>query len=183
MSTFPTHTIETAPEAARPLLKGVNQRLGFVPNLYGAMANAPAVLGGFLGISDAFSKTSLSAREQQLVLIAASTVNGCGYCVAAHSTVAQMVKLDPALLAAVREQRPLPDARLDALVRFTRLVVAERGWAPEEAIQDFLGAGWTQAQVAEVVLGVAMKTLSNYFNHINQTEVDAAFQANAWSRS
>lgn len=182
MSTYPVQTIQTAPAAARPLLEGAKKSLGFVPNLYGAMANTPAVLEGFFGISAAFSKTSFSPREQHLVLIAASTINGCGYCVAAHSTVAQMLKTDPEILRAVRSGQPLPDARLDALVTFVRLVVSERGWVAPEHIDAFVAAGWRREQVPEVILGVAMKTLTNYYNHVNHTEVDDAFQANAWSR-
>lgn len=182
MSTFPVQTLETAPAAARPLLEGVSKKLGFVPNLYGAMANTPPVLEGFLGIAASFSKTTFSPKEQQLILLAASTVNDCDYCVAAHSTMARMLKTDEDVLEAARKEQALPDAKLDALVRFTRLVVAERGWVAPEHIDAFVAAGWRKEQVAEVVLGVAMKTLSNYFNHVNHTEVDAAFQANAWSR-
>ncbi|MEL6350089.1 MAG: carboxymuconolactone decarboxylase family protein [Myxococcota bacterium] len=182
MSTYPVQTAQTAPEGSRDLLQGIQKTLGFIPNLYGTMANNPAVLAGYLGLSEAFSKTSFRPQEQQLILLAASTLNGCDYCVAAHSTVAQMVKLDAGLLHSVRNSTPLADARLDALVNFTRTIVAERGWVSEDVIDAFVAAGWDRRQVPEVILGVSLKTFSNYFNHINQTEVDAAFQANAWSR-
>jgi AhpD family alkylhydroperoxidase len=117
MTTFTVHTIESAPDASRPLLEGFQKTFGFVPNLYAVFAESPAALRGVLAIGDAFSKSSLSPAEQQLVALTVSEANDCQFCVAAHSTIAKHIaKADPAVVAAVRERHPIPDAKLDALV-------------------------------------------------------------------
>lgn len=106
--------------------------------------------------------------------------NGCDYCMAAHTVIAGMSSVPAATVDALRAGAPLPDARLDVLARFTRAVVRERGRLPEAEVGAFLAAGFTAAQVLEVVLGVAMKTLSNYANHLARTPLDAAFAAARW---
>ena len=175
------HTIETAPEASRPLLQGAQRAFGFIPNLLANFANAPAALEGYLSIGKIFGKTSLSPTEQQIVLIAASVDNGCDYCVAAHTTIGQGQKIDPAILEALRDDDPLPDGKLEALRRFAKAVVRDRGSVGEAEQSAFLTAGYTEAQALEVVLGITMKILSNYANHLTGTPLDEAFQANAWS--
>jgi AhpD family alkylhydroperoxidase len=182
MSRFTTHTIESAPAAARPTLEGANRALGFVPNQYANLAEAPAALEAYTTLSSIFGKTSFNATERQVVLLAVSVENACQFCVAAHSLIAKaMDKVDPAVVAALREHRPIADARLEALATFTRLVVRERGWVAGEATERFLAAGYTQQQAIEVVLGVTMKTLSNYANHLMETKVNPELGAEAWS--
>ncbi|MEO0337271.1 MAG: carboxymuconolactone decarboxylase family protein, partial [Pseudomonadota bacterium] len=109
--------------------------------------------------------------------------NNCHYCMAAHSTVAKMVGLPDHILEALRKGGELDDPKLNALATFTRRVVQDRGWVKDEDVQKFLDAGYTQANIYDVILGVAHKTISNYVNHIFQTPVDDAFQPQAWSRS
>ena len=181
MTKFTAHTIETAPVRSRPLLEGVKQTLGFVPNLYGVIAESPAALQGALAIGDAFSHSSLSSVEQQLVVLAVSEANDCEYCVAAHSTLAKrMAKVDPALVDATRRREPLPNAKLNALVDFTRIVVEQRGFLAEADVATFLEAGYTKAQVIEVLLGVGMKTFNNYVDHLAHTPLNDQFKAEAW---
>ena len=176
-------TIESAPEASRPLLEGAQASFGFIPNLLATFANSPAVLEGYLGVSGAFGKSSLSATEQEVVTISASIENGCTYCVAGHTTIGQMRKVEAGVLNALRDQATLTDPKLEALRDFTLAVVRDRGWVREESQQAFLDAGYTSAQALEVVLGVTMKTLSNYTNHLAETPLDSAFEANAWRES
>ncbi|MDP6390590.1 MAG: carboxymuconolactone decarboxylase family protein [Alphaproteobacteria bacterium] len=180
MSIFPIHTVESAPEAARPILEGVQQKFGFVPNLMGAFAEAPATLEAYLTLSEQFDKSSLTATERQAVILAASVENECHYCVAAHTVVASMQQVPNDVVAALREGHAIPDARLEALRQFTVTLVENRGWATEEKIQAFLAAGFNRSQVLEVVLGVTFKTLSNYTNHLVDTPVDTAFAPHAW---
>jgi AhpD family alkylhydroperoxidase len=177
------HTIATAPSGSKPLLEGVQKSLGFIPNLFGMFANSPAVLEGYLGLSSAFGKTSFSATEQQVISIAASVENECHYCVAAHTTVGKMQKVAPQVLEALRANQPLNDSKLEALRLFTKSVVNQRGWVREEEQEAFFAAGYTPTQAFEVVLGVAMKTLSNYANHLAVTPLEPAFAANAWKPS
>ncbi|GJM22998.1 MAG: hypothetical protein DHS20C15_29130 [Planctomycetota bacterium] len=182
MTTYPLHTAETAPRASRPILEGAEKALGFVPNLYATMADAPAALQTYTDISTSFDSTSLSPLERQVVLIAASVENNCTYCVAAHSTIAGMQKLDTSVVDALRNAEDPADPKLAALAHFTRVVVEQRGFAGQEEVDRFLDAGYTTGQVLEVVLGVTMKTLSNYTSHLAAQPLDAAFEPQRWER-
>ncbi len=180
MTQFPVHTAESAPAAAKEILAAVQTKFGFVPNLIGVLAESPAALKGYLALADAFAASSLSPVEQQVVLLTTSLENRCTYCVAAHSMLYRHSGGDEASLRALREGEPLADPRLEALRRFTRRVVENRGWVDEETVQAFLNAGFTRAQVLEVILGITQKTLSNYTNHVAATPVDSAFANFAW---
>jgi len=181
MSQFNIHSIQSAPAAAQSLLEGSLQKYGFVPNLHGGLAEAPAALHAYIDLSALFDKTALNPVERQVVLLAASAENRCNYCVAAHSMIAkQMIKADVAVVDALRKLEPIPDQKLEALASFTRAVVKQRGEVTGKVLDDFFAAGYNQAQVLDVVLGVAMKTLSNYTNHLIGTPLDAAFQGEAW---
>ncbi len=182
MTDFGVHTIKSAPEASRPILEKAQKTLGFVPNLYGIFAESPAMLEAYATLGGIFDRsTSFSATERQVVLLTAIFENECDYCMAAHSTIAGMQCVPDDVVQALRGGEPIPDARLEALSDFARKVVRERGWVSEGDVQAFLDAGFTQAQLLEVILGIGMKTLSNYANHIARTPVDEAFQANAWT--
>jgi uncharacterized peroxidase-related enzyme len=181
MTKFTAHTTETAPALSRPLLEGIGRSFGFVPNLFGVFAESPAALRGALAIYEAFSTSSLSPAEQQLIMLAVSEANDCEYCVAAHSTLAKRVaKVDAALVDAVRRRAPLADAKLDMLVSFTRKVVEQRGMVSDAEVTAFLDAGYTRAQIIDVLLGVGMKTFNNYVDHIAHTPLNDQFKAEAW---
>lgn len=181
MSEFKVHTIESAPDGSRPALETAEKSFGFVPNLIGMLAEAPAAAEAYLALGGLFAGTSLSPVEQQVVLLATSFSNRCTYCMAAHRVVAAMQGVEPGAVAALREGRPLEDPRLEALKRFTSQVVESRGWVGDRALESFLGAGFDRRQALEVLVGVAMKTLSNYANHLADTPVDEAFQGQEWS--
>ncbi len=179
MSLLPVPSLDNVPDAARDTLAAVQAKYGFVPNLLAGLAHAPAALHGYLALADLVASTSLSPGEQQVVALAVSTENGCGYCVAAHSALAGPV-LGAGQIAALRRGEPTGNERIDALARFARAVVAARGRVEPQALDDFLAADFARAQVLEVVLGVAWKTLSNYANHLLETPLDAAFTAVRW---
>jgi len=185
MSTFKLHTLATAPIGALPILEAANKGLGFIPNLYAHLAEAPVALEAYKQLGALLEKSSLTPEEQQVVLITVSIENRCEYCVAAHSFIARnMVKVDGARIDALRGQSCLQDAKLNALVAFTRAVVRERGWVVGgQELIDFFAAGYTQQNALEVLLGVTMKTLSNYTNHLTDTPLDAAFASEAWIAS
>ena len=181
MTRFTVHTAQTAPIESRALLDGISRAFGFVPNLFAVFAESPAALQGALAMSEAFSRSTLSPLEQQLVALAVSEANDCQFCMAAHSTLAKrVVKADPALVAAARSREPLTDAKLDALVNFTRKIVEQRGVVADGDVAAFLAAGYTRAQVIEVLLGVGMKTFNNYVDHIAQVPLNDQFKAEAW---
>lgn len=182
MSDFKIHTTETAPEDSKEILAGAQKSLGFIPNLYGIMAEAPFALKAYNGLSDNFDKSSFTATEKQIVLLATSYVNGCNYCMAVHSTVAQMYKVSQDVIDALRNNKPIADPKLEALRKFTNAIVEKRGWVSDKEINEFISAGYSKAQVLEVVVGVTQKTLSNYINHIVKTPLDAAFEPNKWTK-
>lgn len=183
MSEFPLHEIESAPDAARPILEGAEEAYGFVPNLLRVMAEAPPLLEAYTTLNEILEKTSLAPTERQVLLLSVSAENGCAYCVPAHSALARNAGVPDEVVEAIREGRPATDERLEALRRFTQAVVRERGRPSEEEVERFLEAGYTRPQILEVVLGVGMKTLSNYTNHLAETPVDEPFEALAWRKA
>lgn len=181
MLRFPLVNAETAPEASVDTIKAVNAAYGFLPNLIGTLGNSPAAVQAYASVSGAFEGSSLSPVEQQVVLLTTSVENQCHYCVAAHTAVAKMVGAPDEVAAALRAGDSLSDPRLEALRSLTLSVVRNRGWVPDEDLSAFLAAGFEKAQVLDVVTGVVQKTLSNYVNHIAETELDDAFAPFAWS--
>jgi AhpD family alkylhydroperoxidase len=180
MTEFRHYDLPGAPDGSRKVLEAAEQAYGMLPNLHRKMAESPALLKGYWELGNIFANSSLLPVEQQVVLLAVSTLNGCNYCVGAHSAIADMMKIPAGITDALRDGRPIQDARLEALRVFTQQVVAQRGWLPESDLQDFLDAGYTRTQVLDVILGVGMKTLSNYANHIMGTTLDEAFADRAW---
>jgi uncharacterized peroxidase-related enzyme len=178
---LPLQSSQDATEPVRATLQDVQKRYGFIPNLYRIFANAPVALNAYLSVSDIFQGGTLSATERNVILLVASRENECRYCVAVHSTVADMQK-DPAdVTAAIREDRPIDDPRLEALRRFTEEVVRGRGQVEEQMITAFLSAGYQRAQALEVLVGVMLKTLSNYTNHLAKTPLDPVFAGRVWT--
>jgi uncharacterized peroxidase-related enzyme len=182
MPEFRVHDSTTAPNQSKPVLEEAQKTLGFVPNLYGMLAESPALLNGYTSLSTVFEGGTLSPTERQVVLLSTSFRNGCDYCMAAHTAIAGMHLVPQAVVEAIREGRPIDDAKLRALESFTSRVVECRGWVPEDDVRQFLDAGYSREQVLEVVLGVGLKTLSNYANHLAKTPLDAQFEPHRWSK-
>ena len=180
MPSFPIHTIDSAPAAARGTLEAARRKFGFLPNLLGELAAAPSALNAYLTLNELLAGSSLRPVEQQVVLITASIANGCTYCVAAHTAGLKSAGLADDQIEALREGRPLVDNKLQALRALTTAIVTQRGRITEGELRQFLDAGFAQEQVLEVLVGIAMKTLSNYTNHIAETPVDAQLQPFAW---
>lgn len=172
---YKIHDMDSAPEAARPLLEKAASSYGFIPNILGIMAESPALLESYMTLSGIFEKTDFSATEQQVVLLAVSHENGCGYCKAAHAGIAAMNQVPEDVVQAVVAGREIDDARLEALRRFTTRVVDTRGTPDPGDVDAFLDAGYATRHVFDVIAGVGMKTLSNYTNHIARTPLDAQF--------
>ena len=181
---FPLHTQDSAPEASEPLLAKVQEAFGFVTNLTATLAESPAALAGYLQLSATIQEHSaLNPQEQQIVMLAVSEANGCDYCMAAHSLIAGMAQVPDETVAALRSGGDLPEAKETALAKFARAVVERRGWVSEAEQEAFLAAGFIRQQVLDVVSIVALKTLSNYANHLAHTPLDAAFEPHRWTKS
>ena len=173
MSRIPTPaSIEASPAAAQPLLEAVKKQLGVVPNLFRVVANSPAALEGYLGLNGALAKGQLDARTRERIALTVAELNGCDYCLSAHTYLGKnLAKLEDAEIAANREGGSA-DVKADAALRFVTKVVRERGHVNDSDVQAVKDAGYNDAQVIEMVLHVALNTLTNYVNEVAKTEVD-----------
>jgi uncharacterized peroxidase-related enzyme len=173
MSRIPTFpSVEAAPAAAHSLLGAVQAQLGSVPNLFRTVAHSPAALAGYLGMSGALAKGSLPAATRERIALAVAQINGCGYCLAAHSYLGKhLAKLDDAELAANRAGAS-QDPKADAAVRFAVQVTRQRGQVSDADLQAVRLAGYDHAQIVEIVQHVALNTWTNYLNEVARTELD-----------
>lgn len=178
-------TLDNANEAQKPQLEKSLKEMGMIPNMYANMVNSPGVMETYAIGYDRFRKNSgFSPVEQEVVFVTISVLNGCEYCAAAHSFIAdKMSKVPQEVTDAIRDGEEIPDAKLSALSEFTRVMFEKRGNPSQEETKAFLEAGYQEKQILEIVLALAVKTLSNYSNHIFQTPVDDAFSSRKWSKT
>lgn len=169
MIKFTQYTIQNAPAAAQPLLEQAHKTWGFLPTLHATLAESPVTLEAYVRLYDLLPKTSFSAVELQVVCLAVSVFHGCEYCTAGHTYLARSAGMAEDVLAALRGGTVITDPRLQVLRAFTERVLHERGFAGDEAVEAFVAAGFTRAQVLEVVTIIATKTISNYVNHLAHT--------------
>jgi uncharacterized peroxidase-related enzyme len=170
IATLPT--IQAAPAASQPLLEAAKKQLGSVPNLFRVIANSPAALEGYLGLNGALGKGTLDAKTRERIAVAVAEINGCGYCLSAHAYLGKNVaKLDDAEITANRSGTS-NDPKAAAAVRFAALVVRERGRVSDADVAAVKAAGYDDAQVIEIVLHVALNTLTNYVNEVANTAID-----------
>ncbi len=180
MARLTVHTVETAPEAAKPRVEAALNANGFLPNLIGVLANSPEALAFYQEVGKLNGATSLTAGEREVVQIIAAKRNECGFCVAGHTKLATLKKLlSDNAIAASRAVNPaeFDDAKLSALANFTIAVMENKGAVSDEQLAAFLNAGYTQQQSVEVVLGVALATLCNYTNNLAKTDINPELQA------
>jgi uncharacterized peroxidase-related enzyme len=167
-----TLNIDAAPEAARPVLNALQKKLGKLPNLFRVFANSPAALNGYLGLSNALAGGMLDAKTQDRIALAVAELNGCGYCLSAHTYLGKHVsKLDDAEIMANRNGAS-HDQKADAAVKFAVMTVRERGHVSDADMNAVRSAGFNDAEIVEIVLHVALNTLTNYVNEVAKTDID-----------
>jgi AhpD family alkylhydroperoxidase len=169
MASFQSYTLDNAPEGSKAKLAAVAKAWGFVPQLHGNLAESPVALEAYDTLFALVGKSTLSPIEQQVAYQAINVFHECEYCTAGHTYLSRMVKMDEQAIQALREGAPIADAKLQALRLFAEAVVRERGVVGDAAVDAFLAAGFTKANVLEVVTIAAAKTISNYTNHIAHT--------------
>ena len=177
MNNLKVHTLESAPEGSKPLLQNSIKNFGSVPSLHGVMAESPVVLEAYQMLHKWFQESSFDAEELTVVWQTINVEHECHYCVPAHAAIARMMKVDDALTAALRHRQPMPNTRLQALHDTTLLIVRNRGVVDEADIAEFYAAGYTSKQLLEIILGLAQKVMSNYINHLADTQIDERFAA------
>ncbi|WP_417474394.1 carboxymuconolactone decarboxylase family protein [Leisingera sp.] len=180
---FPSHDHDSAPEASKPLLEQSQKAFGRLPGLHKVLAESPQAYEGYQVLHKLFTETEFDAEELTVVWQAINVEHACHYCVPAHTGIAKMMKVSDDITEALRNETPLPSAKLEALRTFTVQMVRTRGNVTEAQMQAFFDAGYGHRAVLDVILGLAQKTMSNYVNHVAQTPVDEVFQPLAWTRS
>ena len=178
---FPQHTVESAPLEAQPLLSGVKARFGFIPNVYANLAEAPVALEALLQITALFGRTSLTDRERHLLYLTSSVEQRCNFCVAAHTRGAIAGNVGAEAIDAIRAGELPTVAREAAFVTFVRAMIRSRGFVTEGELRDFFAHGFAHRHALEAVLGVSMKILTHYVNHMTKTELNPELAEFAWS--
>jgi uncharacterized peroxidase-related enzyme len=176
MANFKVHTIDAAPTDSIPALRGLEQGLGFVPNLAATMAESPTLINGFVNLRQTLASGELTGVEREIVAIAVSLENDCDYCIAAHSTFALMQNADEDAVTAARGGDEPTDRKLGALFRFARSLVAKRGHVSDDETQALLDAGYSRGGLLEVVAQAGHTTLANLAHSITKAPLDDTFK-------
>ncbi|HJR29609.1 carboxymuconolactone decarboxylase family protein [Pseudomonas citri] len=181
MSRLTLHTLQSAPEAAKPFLENAQKNSGFLPNLLALLANAPAALETYVTVSALNGKAELSLAEREVVQLIAATTHGCDFCVAGHTSVAvNKAKLPDEVVRALREQATVPEVKLEALAAFAREVIATRGNVNDTIYSAFKTAGYSEGNALEVILGVSLATLCNFANVFAGTPLNPELAKYRW---
>ena len=172
MSRIPTPAVDQAPAAAQPLLDAVKKQLGTVPNLFRIVANSPAALEAYLGFSGALGKGNLAAATRERIALAVAEFNGCEYCLSAHTYLGKnLAKLDDAEITANRSGAS-NDVRADAAVGFAAKLARGRGQVSDADVAAVKLAGYSDAEIVEIIAHVAINVFTNYVNEALKTEID-----------
>ena len=176
-------SMDDAESGAKEVLNDTKKAMGFIPNMYAAMANSPILLNTYASGYRLFREQSgFSAIEQEVIFLTISRENECVYCMAAHSFVADVMSKAPSNITdAIRHDTAVPDEKLSELVIFTRTMVRTRGLPSINDVNRFIEAGYSEVRVLEVIQAISVKTISNYANHLFHTELDDVFSDREWS--
>lgn len=183
MSNFQIHTLETAPEKSKALLNDSIKSFGSIPNLHGVLAGSPGLLEAYKTVGDLFTNSSFDNEEQTVVWQTINVEHECHYCVPAHSMIAEMMKVDPAINEALRNETTLPTEKLEVLRNTTLAIVRNRAVIDESILEKFYAVGYTDSNVLDIILGVSQKVISNYTNHLANTKLDAFAEKFVWEKA
>jgi AhpD family alkylhydroperoxidase len=174
MSRIAIPAVETATGATADLYARIRKSTGGkLPNLYATLGHvAPQSLSTVLDAEAVLGAASLTRHDVETIKLLMSELSGCDYCVAAHSLIGKLAGLPAEVLRKVRAGEPTGDARRDALVRFVRVLQQSRGTLPQTEVDAIRAAGYTDTQLADIALTIALITFTNTFNRINDTELD-----------
>jgi uncharacterized peroxidase-related enzyme len=171
MSRITVPSRETAPQASQPLLDAVDKQLGVVPSLFRLVAHSPAALQGFLGLNGALAK-ALDVKTRERIALAVAQVNGCDYCLSAHTYLAlNLAKLDNAEIERNRKGAS-SDTKANVAVAFAAKLVQSRGKVTDAELQSIRAAGYSDAQLVEIIAVVAENVFTNFVNLVAHTEID-----------
>jgi alkylhydroperoxidase family enzyme len=180
---FTVHTVDTAPEKSKPTLQGMKQKFGFLPNVMATMAENSTLLNGFAAAFGNFHGGSFNEAEKQVLLLTNAVFLKCPWTVAAHSTFALEDGLSESDVKALRRGELPGNSKYAALSRLTKSLLETRGNVTGAGLERFTSAGYTRAQVFEVVLGVGISTITAATTNLAGTPIDDHFKAQTWSPS
>jgi len=170
MSTFNVPTREEVSANNQAIFDNLSKALGFVPNLYATYAHSDTALEKYLNFANA--KSSLSAKEKEVINLAVSEVNNCIYCLSAHTAIGKMNGFTEEQILELRGGTAAFDSKLDALAKLAKNVTENRGQASEEAKENFFTAGYDKENFIDTIVQVGDKTISNYIHSSTQVPVD-----------
>src|ERR1700729_3103159 len=181
MTTFPVHTIDSAPERSLPALQQLQAAFGVIPNIAGAMATSPVLINSLVGLFQNVHGGSFTEAQVQIILLPDAVTNACTWAVAFHTALALKEGIDPADVKAIREGRMPRDSKLAALSALARTMIEKRGRLDDEEVNRFIATGFGKDHALEVIAIVAASTITNYTGSITKTPLEAPFQAHAWA--
>ena len=176
------HTIETAPEGSKELLLQSKKAHGFIPNLHGVLAEAPTALAAYIDLHKHFMKSSFDKDQLTVVWQTINVEHDCHYCVPGHTGIAKAMKVDDAIIDALRNQTAMPTEKLQALHLMTLSMTRNRGIVSQQELTDFYAAGYSQSHVLEIILGLSQKVISNYTNSVAATPLDSSSEKYVWTK-
>ncbi|WCM24264.1 carboxymuconolactone decarboxylase family protein [Paraburkholderia bryophila] len=180
MSTFQVHTLDSAPEQSRPVLQQLQQTFGFIPNIAGAMAESPVLIGAFIDLFRKVHSGTFSEAQIQTLLLTNAVTNACSWAVAFHTALALHEGLTPADVEAIRAGRAPADRQHAALSALAKTAIEKRGHLDDQDVSAFLEAGFRRDQVLELLAVTAASTITNYVGSITQPPLETQFQVHAW---
>jgi len=166
--TIPTR--EQVSPANQTIFDNLKKGLGFVPNLYATFAYSDTALGNYVTFQTA--KSSLKAKEREVINLVVSQVNDCRYCQSAHTVLGKMNGFTDEQIIELRKGTASFDAKLDALVKLAKAITVTHGRPDEALLDNFFAAGYNEGNLVDVVLVVGDKIISNYLNNITNTPID-----------
>jgi uncharacterized peroxidase-related enzyme len=164
-------TDDNASPAAAELFGAIKGKVGMVPNLYRVLANEPAALRATLTFGEELGNGSFDPKTREAIALAVAGANNCDYCASAHSAISKNLKVEDAEISS-RLKAQSSDAKVQAILTFAKAVVDERGWVSDAQLQAARDAGLNEGEIVETIVNVVANILTNYVNHIAQTEID-----------
>lgn len=180
MSSFKINPVDSAPEESKLILQEVEKNMGFIPNLLRVASESPVALKSYVTLMKLLKSGTLSETERQVVFLETSHLNDCSYCMAAHSKLAKMFKINPEIIHALRDGKTITDQKLEALRKFARAIVKSKGFVKESDIREILAVGYNHAQILEMIVCITVKTLTNLLSHVAEIPLDEAFSSEKW---
>jgi len=178
---FILHDAATADPASAAILNSVQSAWGFVPNLHRVLAESPAALEAYATLWGIAEKTGFTPQERNVAYLAIIYENECTYCMAGHTNLSRMAKVDEAVIDAVRGGRLISDVKLEALREFAAAITRNRGVMSDAEVAAFKAAGYDNRAILDVLVLAATKLISNYTNHLAETPLDGFMKGAEWA--